>query len=269
MKCLRRALTLLLCFGFAPTIVPASAADRLQWELTVHGGNHDRAHVPVSVKVEVPEKFKGASLASLSGIGPGELTRPSLETADRPNAAGVYARELHFILPELKAGAELKIEAVLPADDRAAASQESFHWKDVPKEHSLLSFGSRKVLDFIDPTLDESSKEKRAETFKVYHHLYSPSGDAVVTKGPGGLFPHHRALFFGFNRITYDGKINGRCMALHRRLLPIAREDLGRDRRPGARPAIGRGGLARPKKGSLRSRATGNDRLQRSRRNDD
>jgi hypothetical protein len=37
--------------------------------------------------------------------------------------------------------------------------------------------------------------------------VWSPDGDTLLTKGPGGLFPHHRGIFYGFNKITYgDGK---------------------------------------------------------------
>jgi hypothetical protein len=47
----------------------------------------------------------------------------------------------------------------------------------------------------------------REQTYKVFHHLYSPDGSRLVTKGPGGLYTHHRGLFYGFNRVTYgDGK---------------------------------------------------------------
>jgi hypothetical protein len=56
--------------------------------------------------------------------------------------------------------------------------------------------------------LDVSSKEAREATYKPYHHMYDPEGKRYVTKGPGGLFPHHRGLYFGFNKITYgpEGK---------------------------------------------------------------
>ena len=54
--------------------------------------------------------------------------------------------------------------------------------------------------------IDRSSQERIGETYKVYHHVFDPTGAFYVTKGPGGLFPHHRGLFFGFNRISYgDG----------------------------------------------------------------
>ena len=51
--------------------------------------------------------------------------------------------------------------------------------------------------------LDDSSKERRAETYKTFHHVYRPDGIALMTKGAGGLFPHHRGIFFGYNRIAY------------------------------------------------------------------
>jgi hypothetical protein len=56
-------------------------------------------------------------------------------------------------------------------------------------------------------TLDESSPQRREETYKVYHHLFDPSGRRLVTKGPGGLYTHHRGLFFGFNKINFGGRM--------------------------------------------------------------
>src|SRR5262249_8847135 len=48
----------------------------------------------------------------------------------------------------------------------------------------------------------------RDKTFKVFHHLYDLSGKQIVTNpGVVGLYPHHRGLFFAFNKVTYgDGK---------------------------------------------------------------
>ncbi len=35
-------------------------------------------------------------------------------------------------------------------------------------------------------------------TFKPFHHLYGFHNEGFITKGPGGLFSHHRGLFFGY-----------------------------------------------------------------------
>jgi hypothetical protein len=61
---------------------------------------------------------------------------------------------------------------------------------------------------------DDSSKELRDATYKPFHHVFSPDGGVQLTKGdPGGLYPHHRGLFYGFNRVTYgDGQ---RCDIWH------------------------------------------------------
>ena len=82
-----------------------------------------------------------------------------------------------------------------------------FEWQAPDGDHVDLDFDGKPVLRYVMPTLDESSEEKRNDTFKPFHHVFSPDGQTLLTKGPGGLFPHHRGLFYGFNKITYgDGK---------------------------------------------------------------
>ncbi len=41
--------------------------------------------------------------------------------------------------------------------------------------------------------------DRAEETYKVYTHIYAPGDGALLTKGPGGLYPHHRGLFIGWN----------------------------------------------------------------------
>ena len=117
-------------------------------------------------------------------------------------AEGEVRRDLHFILPDLKAGEALTLKAdAAPVLKRTPIT---FAWHDKPGESSELTFGDRPVLRYIDVPFDDSTKEKREETFKVYHHLYDPAGKAIITKGPGGLYTHHRGLFYGF-KATYEG----------------------------------------------------------------
>lgn len=87
------------------------------------------------------------------------------------------------------------------------ASASEFSWQEPTGDHVDLEFNGKPAIRYMMPTLDESSDEKRSETFKPYHHVFSPDGKTLLTKGPGGLFPHHRGLFYGFNKITYgNGK---------------------------------------------------------------
>jgi hypothetical protein len=70
-----------------------------------------------------------------------------------------------------------------------------------------LRLGDRPVLRYVYKALDDSSKQSREETYKVFHHLFDPMGTRLVTKGAGGLYTHHRGLFYGFRKTTYGDAI--------------------------------------------------------------
>jgi hypothetical protein len=65
----------------------------------------------------------------------------------------------------------------------------------------------------VNYPFDDSTKEKRDKSYKVFHHLYNPDGTRLVTNGGHTdlqegetrklLFPHHRGIMYGFNKITY------------------------------------------------------------------
>jgi hypothetical protein len=59
------------------------------------------------------------------------------------------------------------------------------------------------VLGYVYEALDEATPARREATFKVFHHLFSPDGKRRVSNGPGGKFPHHRGLFYGFMKTSY------------------------------------------------------------------
>ena len=53
---------------------------------------------------------------------------------------------------------------------------------------------------------DTSDEEKNFDTAKVFAHVMGPGGKEPLTKGPGGLFPHHRGIFVGWNKIRVGDK---------------------------------------------------------------
>jgi hypothetical protein len=79
-----------------------------------------------------------------------------------------------------------------------------FDWQDDGVETRLF-YDGRPAASYMHEPLDESSPEARERTFKAYHHVFSPDGNTLLTKGPGGVYPHHHGVFFGFNRVTYQG----------------------------------------------------------------
>jgi hypothetical protein len=87
---------------------------------------------------------------------------------------------------------------------RTASAAEGFSWQDGEGETTLL-FDGKPTLRYMHSPLDESSAEARELTIKPFHHVFSPDGETQLTKGPGGLYPHHRGLFFGFNKVTHHG----------------------------------------------------------------
>lgn len=197
---------LLACWLTAP-----AAGAGMTYQLTVRAGEHDRASVPVCVLLTEQEQqanldpkllaeARSVTVSDESGAElPAQLTPPGLLNAsfDRP---GLVARELHFVLPSLKRGESVRLTAVL--SDKPLAPK-GFAWKHAEGEHAELSFDGRPVLRYMCRPLDSSTPEARAETYKVYHHVYNPAGTRFATKGPGGKYPHHRGLFYGFNRISY------------------------------------------------------------------
>jgi hypothetical protein len=187
----------------------AIRAETKSLELKVHPVSEDRTEVPVRVLLTVSEAQAKPRAVVLEGpdemMLPAQLTLPGLLAETVPAAGGRVQRELHFILPSIKAGESLALKLNLSASAKDVSPV--FAWHDTPGEFTELRLGRQPVLRYMYKALDESSKQNRDLTFKVYHHVYDPSGRRLVTNGPSGLYPHHRGLFFGFNRISYgDGK---------------------------------------------------------------
>jgi hypothetical protein len=130
-----------------------------------------------------------------------QLTAPGL--LDREAApAGQVRRELHLSLPPLKSGETFEVRAEIGGANPGTDSE--FLWKETPGESAELLLRGAPVLRYECAPLDDSTKERRVATFKVYHHLYADD-HALATKGLGGLYPHHRGLFYGFRKTTYGG----------------------------------------------------------------
>jgi len=177
-----------VCLSSVGSVLAAGDTIRL----SVGAGDHDRVNTPVCVPVDAPAGAKSVTLTDVAGNPiPAQLTAPGL--------LGDGARgksELHFVLPSLKRGESLRMEAAFSADP----PPKGFAWKGVPDEYAELSLGNRPVLRYMCLKLTDANRE---DAFKVYHHLYNPAGTRLITKGPGGKYTHHRGLFFGYCQVTY------------------------------------------------------------------
>ncbi|QEL20282.1 DUF6807 family protein [Limnoglobus roseus] len=94
----------------------------------------------------------------------------------------------------------------------AQAPKDAFHFEETKGEYVDLKYGDREVLRFVNKPRDGATKDTHYMSFKPFHQVFDPktgtvnlsSGAHPLTKD--FLFPHHRGIFFGFNKITYGEK---------------------------------------------------------------
>ena len=171
----------------------ANLADAIEFKLTVTGGDRDAYNVPVQVPLDIDIDTPFVAISNGDYNFMGQISEPGLlADSDKP--------VLTFILPSLEEKEETTLYVKTVSNGEATRG---FMYDDNAGKFNELSFGDRPVLRYMYEALDKSSPERIGETYKVYHHVYDPTGSRFVTKGAGGKFPHHRGLFFGFNRISY------------------------------------------------------------------
>ena len=87
-----------------------------------------------------------------------------------------------------------------------AVAEDKFRWEtDATQGVAELKLGEQPVLRYMF-AYDPSSPERLHETYKVFHHVYGPGSQRLITKGPGGEYTHHRGLFLAWNKTGYEGK---------------------------------------------------------------
>lgn len=97
-----------------------------------------------------------------------------------------------------------------PGEDGAsgalrAGEDVGFRWTVVSDGVLDLVDDGRRILRYMH-SYDTSTPERAHETYKCYHHVFDGEGEHLLTKGPGGLYTHHRGLFIGWNRLTVGEK---------------------------------------------------------------
>ena len=208
---------LALSFVCSGLLVDASAqaAEPVNFKIEVQAGKHDRKQTPIKLVLDLPKSVANETVAQLKGAeGPvlvGQLTTPGLLSDTDSGDKDTVARELHFILPELAAGKK----AAFTVSVGGKPAEASFSWQDTAGQYNELHYNGKPVLRYMYRGLDDSTPENRFLTYKVFHHLFDQSGKRIVTNGPDGhseytfkgiKFPHHRGIYYGFNKCTYgDG----------------------------------------------------------------
>ncbi len=176
-----------------------SKSDDSLFSLQVRTGKDHRPSALVKVLIDA-EAVQDSSVELVDVDGnriPAQVSTPGIEYDVRGSR-----KLLTFVATDLPPHATVEY-VVQPL---ASGSGPQFEWHDDQIAEAELQFDGQSVVRYMYEALDDASPQRRDETCKTYHHVFSPDGTNLLTKGPGGLYPHHRGIFFGFNRIRYDDR---------------------------------------------------------------
>jgi len=169
--------------------------------IAVAGGAADATNVVVAVPLP-----RGMSTIPNAVTLPDGTHIPTQVTAGSlPGEKDVTNYQV-FVLPKVKAGETIIVTRTMLNYMKAPP-----HFKFVEEkgQHTDLLFDGKPVLRYFNPPHDPKD---HYYTFKPFHHVFDPvEGKTLLTNGSAkdakqGQFPHHRGLFYGWNKITYDGK---------------------------------------------------------------
>lgn len=177
----------------ALTLLAACALPAAAQKVAVTGLKTDQTNVVVTAPLP----------AGAAGVN--SVTLPDgLHAAAQVAADG---KHVVFVMPKLKASETV---SVTPGTLAYVKAPPAFKFGEAKDGVSELTFDGRKVVQYFQPKRDPKD---HYYTFKPFHNVYDPAkGEVMLTNTSsksakeGGQFPHHRGLFFGFNRISYDGK---------------------------------------------------------------
>jgi len=197
------------------------ASDVVGIRLKVSGAKVDCVNVPICAVIELPERLANVPVEEIAVVlrelRPGRW--PVSRSGSYPGQLvllGDKKAELWWILPQIKANKTSTWDAFL-YDRRLQARAirwKNFSWKDKKGEYLDLLFDGRKVTRYIY-AYDTSSKQRILETYKTFLHVFDAQGQNLLTNGPDGLhpyltnkilYPHHRGIFIGWNRLEFGGK---------------------------------------------------------------
>lgn len=164
-----------------------AAAPAFAQKATITGGKADAS-------------FVVASLPDVSGsivIASPEVGYP----------AQLDGNNLIFIVPSLPAAKKLVLKPAFLGGNAKVPPE--FTFAETKGESLDILFEKQPVLRFVNKPHDAKDHYL---TFKPFHQMFDPKdGKSLLSSGAHPntkefLFPHHRGLFFGFNKISYGDK---------------------------------------------------------------
>jgi hypothetical protein len=152
--------------------------------LRVEAGNHYHINSPVYVELENLEFDEKAPLC----LHYGGITVP----AQIENLDGERQRIWWIVNLEPGESADFG----LTVGDVCYSTE--YAWEQSGEHSTRLLYGGNPVMQYEHPVFDPDDIEG---TKKPFHHVFEPSGDDFITKGSGGLYSHHRGIYYGYNHV--------------------------------------------------------------------
>ncbi len=157
-----------------------------QHEIKLNAGNIDRPESPMYTDVLLPAVTPNLPVCLSDGKSkiPGQLE----------NIGGGFAR-VWWMQPAMKAGETQNWTIFI---GRSCADTR-YQWTDDENGTTKLMYKDTPVMEYIYKAFDPQNPDANQ---KPYHQVYSPDGSQLITKGEGGLYPHHRGIFFGYRNVS-------------------------------------------------------------------
>lgn len=184
----------------------------------VRAGQARSVGVPIRVEVPVPPRLSALPAEELAASLDG-VARLDVQVVDVKNKKA----EVCWFIPDLPAGAE---QVWTVSVTRRQGGSKGFSWREKAQEYLDFLLEGRPVARYMC-AYDTSNKDRLQETYKPYLHVFDAGGADFITKGPGGLYPHHRGLFIGWNKVgfgqdTYDMWHMKDVVQVHRRFSALS-----------------------------------------------
>ena len=188
-----------VCLLLAAAAGAASA--RAEIRLLVKGAEADLTDVPVSAEVRLPRSlsYVPAEKIDVSVSGTGAAKAVPGQIVKGPDGKV----RLWWVIPRVRQGSSTRWTARFSR--RTGADTGGFTWKDEKGKHLDLLFAGSGVTRYMYER-DTSTSARAHETYKCYHHVYGVDGRSFITKGPHGLYTHHRGIYIGWSRVGFKGK---------------------------------------------------------------
>jgi hypothetical protein len=184
--------------------------------LKVSGAKVDCVDVPIHTVIDLPGSLANVPVKEIA-VSLRQTSRGMERIEGKPIPGQILTgsgkkAELWWIVPLTEAGSTTRWTAALSREQKA--EKEMFSWKDTEGQYLDLLFSGRKVTRYMY-ALDRSTKQRVLETYKTFLHVFDAAGENLLTNGPDGLnpymtnkvlYPHHRGIFIGWNRLEFGGK---------------------------------------------------------------